>query len=216
MACALPLPAGVRRFALPDLAPQRWRNGAGLTRELAAGRSAAAGAPDWDWRVSVAEITAAGAFSVFPGIDRQAALLSGQGLELRAAQRVWQFGRIGALHAFAGDARVTAALHCGPVQLFNLMLVRGRASALLQVHRADARIALCAAASHVLLVAQGVFAIALAHPGADGGGADAQLLLHPGQGLRLCGRAGLLRIAALAAPACLMHAHARAGGAGVV
>ncbi|MDE2372268.1 MAG: HutD family protein [Burkholderiales bacterium] len=42
----------VHRCALADLPPQRWRNGGGVTR-------APAGAGDFDWRVSVAEIAAA-------------------------------------------------------------------------------------------------------------------------------------------------------------
>lgn len=49
-----------------DVAPQRWRNGGGVTRELLsrpAGNS-------WQVRVSVADIDADGPFSPFPGVER--------------------------------------------------------------------------------------------------------------------------------------------------
>ena len=61
----------------------RWRNGGGWTREIHAEGAAAEGGVDaWDWRLSIAEIEANGAYSAFPGVEREQVLLSGDGLQL--------------------------------------------------------------------------------------------------------------------------------------
>ena len=53
--------------------PQRWRNGAGFTRELLAWPSAG----DWQLRISVADIDADAGFSVFPGVERWFSVVEG-------------------------------------------------------------------------------------------------------------------------------------------
>lgn len=57
----------------------RWKNGAGWTREI----HAEPGADGWDWRLSIAEIETASAFSIFPGVERELVLIAGNGLHLR-------------------------------------------------------------------------------------------------------------------------------------
>lgn len=121
----------------------RWRNGAGWTREIVCARvdptdrvrgrpcadfQAAAG--DWDFRLSIAEIERDGAYSAYPGIDRQQVLLSGAGFELR-----WPDGRTlraepprGRL-AFAGEQAPECRLLAGPAQAFNVFTLRRRAGA---------------------------------------------------------------------------------------
>ncbi len=61
---------------------ERWRNGAGWTREILCvpGRDA-----DWAARLSIAEIETEADYSLFPGVMREQVLLSGDGLELRFA-----------------------------------------------------------------------------------------------------------------------------------
>jgi environmental stress-induced protein Ves len=54
-----------------DLKAVPWKNGGGATREIAASPPGAA-FDAFDWRVSVAEVSVAGAFSMFEGIDRVA------------------------------------------------------------------------------------------------------------------------------------------------
>ncbi len=73
-------PVRIRRSA--DLQPTPWKNGGGVTRELAAFPPHSNFA-DFIWRVSVADVHADGAFSAFPGIDRQIALLEGAGMTLQ-------------------------------------------------------------------------------------------------------------------------------------
>jgi len=96
---------------------ERWRNGAGWTREIAVEPEG-----DWAWRLSIAEIEQDGPFSRFPGIDREIVLLSGNGVRLRFDE--------GGVHAlepphgrlrFAGEAGVHGELIDGVTQDFNLM-----------------------------------------------------------------------------------------------
>lgn len=100
---------------------ERWKNGAGWTREIHA-HPATAPARGWDWRLSIAEIEDDAPFSAFPGVDRELVLLSGNGLRLRFED--------GALHAllpphdrlrFPGERAVAGELIDGPTQDFNLM-----------------------------------------------------------------------------------------------
>jgi environmental stress-induced protein Ves len=96
---------------------QPWRNGAGSTREIwREGKGP-------DWRVSIADIEADGAFSRFPGLLRRLVLLSGDGLRLDitpATEAVELHAPYGA-HSFPGDAEVSAARLGGRCQAFNLM-----------------------------------------------------------------------------------------------
>src|SRR5471032_2846790 len=81
-----------------------------------------------DWRVSVADVSEAGAFSVFEGIDRVLTLIEGTEMVLidadvpRHALARWDS------LAFAGETRITAELPHGPTRDFNLMLRRDRVS----------------------------------------------------------------------------------------
>src|SRR3546814_19067495 len=93
---------------------ERWRNGAGWTREIVRLRAASergwlpvadpATGDDWDVRLSIAELDADCAFSAFPGIERERVLLRGDGLELQfAAGRLVGVDPPHARRPFAGD-----------------------------------------------------------------------------------------------------------------
>ncbi|MBV8501432.1 MAG: HutD family protein [Paucibacter sp.] len=102
---------------LENVAPQRWKNGGGWTRELLAWPHPA----DWMLRVSVADIEADGPFSAFPGVDRWFGVLSGQGVrlyeyEVRPGDEL--------LH-FDGSLGPDCELLDGPTRDFNLMHRRG-------------------------------------------------------------------------------------------
>ena len=97
---------------------ERWRNGAGWTREIAA--EPANG--EWAWRLSIAEIEQDAPFSRFEGIDREIVLLSGNGVRLHFDDGIVHgleppHGRL----RFAGEANVTGELIDGATQDFNLM-----------------------------------------------------------------------------------------------
>ncbi|HEY0310268.1 MAG TPA: HutD family protein, partial [Luteimonas sp.] len=71
-----------RIIAAADHRRERWRNGAGWTRQVHA-QASTDPAHAWDWRLSIAEIEADAPFSAFPGVDRELVLLQGEGLRLR-------------------------------------------------------------------------------------------------------------------------------------
>jgi hypothetical protein len=107
---------------------ERWRNGAGWTRQIAA--EPALG--EWQWRLSIAEIEQDAPFSTFPGVERELVLLSGNGLRLR-----FDDGEAHELRPphdrlrFAGERGVHGELLDGPTQDFNLMWRRDAADATL-------------------------------------------------------------------------------------
>jgi environmental stress-induced protein Ves len=98
---------------------ERWKNGLGWTREIL--RHPADGA-DWQWRLSIAEVDKDGAFSAFPGCDRELVLLSGEGMRLK-----FEDGDCVTLlpphsrHRFAGERALSAELISGPTHDFNVM-----------------------------------------------------------------------------------------------
>lgn len=114
---------GGRSWVIPanEYRRERWRNGSGWTREIHA-HFPAGSRTEWAWRLSIAEIEQDAPFSVFPGIERELVLLSGNGLRLR-----FDDGEVRELHRphdrlrFAGERAVTGELLDGPTQDFNLM-----------------------------------------------------------------------------------------------
>lgn len=120
---------GPRLVRLDDVAPQRWRNGGGWTRELLA----LPDATDWRLRVSVADVEADGPFSPFPGVQRSFAVLEGAGVELTVDGRVFRVDTASdALH-FAGAATTVCRLLGGPTRDLNLMLRDAGAGTLARV-----------------------------------------------------------------------------------
>ena len=100
------------------VAPQRWRNAGGLTRELLAWPSGAA----WRYRVSVADIERDAAFSTYPGVTRWFAVIEGSGVELDIDGARRRVSAACAPLRFAGDAPVSCRLLDGPTRDLNLML----------------------------------------------------------------------------------------------
>ena len=115
-----------------------WKNGRGVTRELALWPEDAR--EDWAWRLSRALVDAAGPFSAFPGCERVLTVTSGPGLVLAhgaAAPRA----RLRPLepYRFSGEWATTAELVGGPVEDFNVITRVGRARAEVEVLRLGAR-----------------------------------------------------------------------------
>jgi environmental stress-induced protein Ves len=100
----------------------RWANGGGWTTEIVAEPPGEA----WEWRLSVADVDAAGPFSALPGVDRSIALLRGNGLALTIGDRAEQIiDTPFESFEFAGDETTSCRLIDGPVQDLNLMTARG-------------------------------------------------------------------------------------------
>lgn len=121
-------------FAIPanEYRRERWKNGAGWTREILRWPLES---EDWDWRLSIAEVDKEGPFSAFPGVDRELVLLAGEGMRL-----LFEDGEVAELQPphdrvrFAGERAVRSELVAGPTQDFNLMWKRDRIEAQL-LHR---------------------------------------------------------------------------------
>lgn len=110
-----------------------WKNGGGVTREVASGAvraplAAAEPADGLDWRVSIADVDAGGPFSPFPGIDRVITLVEGEGMVL-TVDGTSQLVEPLSPFAFPGDATTDCLLKAGAVRDMNVMTRRGRATA---------------------------------------------------------------------------------------
>ncbi len=111
-----------------------WRNGGGTTREIAVSPDGA-GTDDFDWRISLADVTADGPFSAFPGVERVLTVADGAGMELTVdGQRLRAEERFRP-HAFPGDVETDGRLLAGPVVNFNVMHRRDRTAARVSVVR---------------------------------------------------------------------------------
>jgi environmental stress-induced protein Ves len=117
---------------LAQVPPSPWRNGGGVTRELAAWPAG----PDWVWRISVAEVEASGPFSCFAGVQRCFAVLQGAGVRLLFATQEHALTQASEPLTFDGADAVDCQLIDGATQDFNLMVRRDRGSATLRRLRA--------------------------------------------------------------------------------
>ena len=130
-----------------------WKNGGGETVEVIV-HPEGASLSDFGWRVSMAGVASDGPFSVFPGIDRTLAVLSGDGLVL-------EIEGIGERRltpespplAFPADAPTTAQLTGGPITDLNVMTRRGVFRHTLVHHVAEGTKTLPASSGQRLLLA---------------------------------------------------------------
>jgi environmental stress-induced protein Ves len=106
------------RFAqLPSLA---WKNGLGTTTQLAI-HPASADQNTFDWRVSVATLTATAPFSSFPGIERRLAMLEGEVTLLRDDGSSVTLDSTSPVLMFSGDERIVGRVESGIAIDLNLM-----------------------------------------------------------------------------------------------
>jgi environmental stress-induced protein Ves len=110
-----------------------WRNGGGVTRELAryprtlpGQASLQTAAPDdaWDWRVSIAEVSKAGAFSTFAGMDRVLTVVDGELLLLSVDGAEHPLEKYRPFR-FSGDAESAGALPTGDIRDLNVITRNG-------------------------------------------------------------------------------------------
>ncbi len=97
------------------IAPTAWKNGAGLTREIAA-----AAEEEGFWRFSIAEMTQDAPFSSFPGLMRILTIVEGDWLELTCPEQSILVRPLEPV-SFSGASQLDARLLGGPVQNFNLI-----------------------------------------------------------------------------------------------
>lgn len=157
----------LQRFERQQLQARPWKNGGGLTCEIAC-HPPGAGLHDFDWRLSIARIASDGPFSRFDGVDRITLLLDGPGLRLTGPGVDHRLDRPLQPWAFAGEQPLQAQRLGGDCEDFNLMWRRGACVGRVSVPRAAT--ACTASPSGLLLAVHG-------HWQANGH------LLVPGQGL---------------------------------
>ncbi len=118
--------ANLHKFDLQTLPAMAWKNGGGVTREIVR-EPTGASLEDFDWRVSVADIAAAGPFSRFVGIDRYLLLLEGDGVNLTSTEAGMDVNLLAddTVLAFSGDVDMSSQLLGGVVRDFNVMTKRG-------------------------------------------------------------------------------------------
>ncbi|WP_416404707.1 HutD family protein [Arthrobacter sp. LFS091] len=111
------------RFA--DIRPEPWRNGGGVTRELAS-HPKAASAQDgaWDWRVSIADVAKAGEFSNFPGMERVITIIDGELLLLTVDGAEHPLEKYRPFR-FSGEAASAATLPTGDIRDLNVIARTG-------------------------------------------------------------------------------------------
>lgn len=120
---------GVVRFGDRPATP--WKNGQGSTREIAR-RLLGVKGPHFVWRLSVADIAKDADFSSFPGVERSATLIAGDGLVLDVAGTEHELRPLQPF-SFDGKAETHARLENGPVSILNVMTVSNRMSARVRV-----------------------------------------------------------------------------------
>ena len=127
-----------------------WKNGGGVTREVAAFPEGA-GFDGFDWRISIADVAAGGPFSRFPGIDRVLTVIEGRGLRL-AVEGTYEIdlNERSNPFAFSGDAGCVAELADGPIRDLNVMTRRGTCTAAVRRILASEEIP-CRAAATILV-----------------------------------------------------------------
>ncbi|MFC8350135.1 HutD family protein [Streptomyces sp. NPDC057280] len=117
-----------------DRTPAPWKNGGGVTSEVAA-RPEGAGTGDFVWRVSIADVARSGPFSVFEDVDRIITVVDGPGMTLTVDGTSHEIAAPYEPFAFRGDSETECELLGGPIVDFNVMVRRADATADVRIMR---------------------------------------------------------------------------------
>ena len=119
----------VRILRARDHRSMPWKNGGGLTTEIAAFPEGS-DLETFEWRVSMARVENDGPFSTFAGIDRTLAVLEGNGIALTIEDCEPVPLRCGSTpFAFPADAPTEGRLADGPILDLNVMARHGKIDA---------------------------------------------------------------------------------------
>ncbi|MEY9839956.1 HutD family protein [Streptacidiphilus sp. EB103A] len=133
--------AGVTVLRAAEREASPWKNGGGVTREVAA-HPEGSGVGGFHWRVSLADVAQGGPFSVFPGVDRVITVVRGAGMVLTVDGVEHRIDERYRPFAFPGDAGTDCRLLEGPLLDFNVMTRRDRTSARVEIVAGPGRTAL--------------------------------------------------------------------------
>ena len=101
---------------MSELVEVPWKNGGGVTREIAARRRGDA----LVWRLSMADVASDGPFSRFDGLSRILIVIAGNGMELTGPAISLQ-ADYGVPVRFDGGLAIASRLKAGPLRDLNLM-----------------------------------------------------------------------------------------------
>lgn len=124
-----PCEMDVLRWA--ETVPLPWKNGTGLTRELASLRASDA-LGTFDWRVSVADVAVSGDFSSFADVDRIIVFVEGPAMTLTLGATTRELSRFEPF-GFSGDVSASCSVPSGPTRDLNIMTRRDRFRAAVEV-----------------------------------------------------------------------------------
>lgn len=140
----------MKHLTLADYKTMPWANGLGQTVEILR----VDGPGGLLYRLSMASVVVDGAFSVFPGIERNLTVISGPGFDLAGAVSLRCDPLVPV--AFAGDVAVRAERVTAPSDDFNVMTARSQPRPVVTVER-DGAVLL--AGGRLCLFALGVAAV---------------------------------------------------------
>jgi environmental stress-induced protein Ves len=122
----------MRHLTPADYRRMPWANGRGVTVEMAR----ADGPDGLLWRLSMAQVTEDGPFSIFPGVERNLTVISGPGFDLRGALSLRADPLVPV--AFPGDVALAAQGVVAPCEDVNVMTARPLPRPVVTVERAGA------------------------------------------------------------------------------
>lgn len=114
-----------RVLNIADIHKECWRNGGGMTRQIASGDG---------WRISLATIAFNGRFSAFSGTHRQSILLQGDPIELCALNHHVLLQR-STVTQYRGDLAWECKLQGAQASVLNVICEPARATATLELGR---------------------------------------------------------------------------------
>ncbi|WP_336166820.1 HutD/Ves family protein [Acinetobacter sp. 161(2023)] len=94
-----------------------WKNGAGFTLEIARSQ----GEADFEWRISMADVTTSGPFSLFSNKQRIISVLDGKGMVLHVDDLLAKKLNQGDIFVFHGESLVQSELIDGAIRDLNLI-----------------------------------------------------------------------------------------------
>jgi environmental stress-induced protein Ves len=106
----------MRIIKFTDLQQTPWKNGGGITREIAAGRTG----EEMAWRLSIADVGVDGPFSKFDGLHRILTVIEGQGMELISPFEILQADYAVPVN-FDGALEIQSRLKDGPLRDLNVI-----------------------------------------------------------------------------------------------
>lgn len=124
--------SAVRRLGPTDYRTMPWKNGGGVTTELAV---EPAGGAAFTWRVSLATLAGPGPFSAFDGYDRVIVQTKGPALTLEHGTEGKHTLTPLVPYRFKGEWKTNGVMAVGDGQDFNVMTKRGEAAAYVEVVR---------------------------------------------------------------------------------